>query len=79
MVVLVSAEKSADSLMRVPLYVTSCLSVFKMISLTFDILIITCLGVGLPGLILFRTLCATSSWMAVSFPRLEVFRRYFFK
>ena len=38
----VSAEKSVDSFMRIPLYVTSCfsLAVFKMTCLTFDILII---------------------------------------
>ena len=47
----VSAEKSVDSFMRIPLYVTSCfsLAVFKILSLTFDILITMCLCMDLFG------------------------------
>ena len=46
----VCAERSADSFMRVPLYRASfSLTAFKIISLslTFDILVTMCLGVGL--------------------------------
>ena len=54
----VSAEKSADSLMGFPLYVTCCLSLAALrilcLSLILDILIIMCLGVGLSGFILFH-------------------------
>ena len=51
----VSAEKSAGSLMGVPLHVTRCFSLaaLKMLSLTFDISIRMCLGVFLFGFILF--------------------------
>ena len=49
----VSFEKSADSLMRPPLWVTNCssLAVFKILTLnsTFGILILMCFGVGLFG------------------------------
>ena len=43
----VSFEKSADSLMGTPLYVTNCFSpaAFKILSLTFGILVMMCLGV----------------------------------
>ena len=48
----VSAEKAVDDLGRVPLYVTSSplLTAFKVLSLalSFDMLIILCLGVGTP-------------------------------
>lgn len=45
----VSAEKSTDTLVGVPLYITNCFShaAFNIISLTFGILIIMCLRVGL--------------------------------
>ena len=56
----ISAEKSANSLMGVPLYVICCsfLHAFNILSLSliFAILITMCLGVVLFGLILFRTL-----------------------
>ena len=73
-----SAEKSADSLMGVPFYVTCCfpLSAFNILSLylIFAILITMCLGVFLFGLILYGTLCASWTWMSVSFSRLEKFQ-----
>ena len=73
----VSAEKSAYNVMGVFLHVTSCfsLTVFKILSLSlvFAILIIMCLGVDLFGFILFGTLCASSTWMSVSFSRLGKF------
>ena len=53
-------EKSADSLMGTPLYITNffSLSAFKILSLslTFSILIMMCLGVGLFASVLFETL-----------------------
>ena len=49
----VSVEKSAESLMGIPLYVTNCfcLDAFTILSLslTFNNVIIMCLGVGLFG------------------------------
>ena len=45
------AEKEADSIMGIPLYMTFCLSLdaFRILSLslTYAILIMICLGVGL--------------------------------
>ena len=59
------------------LYVTSCFSLaaFKILSLLlfFTNLITTCLSVDLFGFILFGTLCASWTWMSVSFPRLGKF------
>lgn len=54
----VSAEESADSIMVVPLYFTSCFSLtaFKILFLTVDSLIM-CFGVDLFGCILFGTFC----------------------
>ena len=70
----VSAEKSAHSLIGVPLYITCCFSLtaFNILSLflIFAILNTACLGVILFRLILFRILCAFWFWMSVSFPRL---------
>ena len=67
----VSAERSADNLMGVPLYMILCFSIVAVrilsLSLTFAILIITCLGVGLFGFIFFGTLCAFCTWISVSF------------
>ena len=53
-----SFEKSTDSLMGTPVQVTLCLSLaaFKIFSLTFGILIMTCLGVVLFWCNLFGTL-----------------------
>ena len=79
----VSPEKSAYRLMGVPLYVTSCfyLDAFNVVSLSlsFDILIIMCLDVGLFGFLLFGTLGLLE--LDVSFlPQVkETFSHYFFK
>ena len=55
----VSAEKSADSLMAVPLYITSCFSLaaFKSLSLFVVMLITVRLGVDFFGFFLLGTLC----------------------
>ena len=60
--------------MGVPLYVTSLfpLAAFKIISLTFHILIVMCLTVSLFRFILFGTLCFLD-FESVSFARLEEF------
>ena len=68
----VSAEKSDDSLMGAPLYITDfSLSAFnsREKSLTFDILIIVCLGVGQFRLF-FLGIFASWNWIPVSFTRL---------
>ena len=68
----VSAEKSAVNLMGVPLYVICCsyLAAFNnfSLSLIFANLITMCLGVFLLGFILYGTLCASWTWVPVSFP-----------
>ena len=73
----VSAEKSADTLMGVPLHITCyfSLAAFKILSLSliFAILITMCLGVFHFGLILFGTLCSSWTWMSVSFLNLGKF------
>ena len=73
----VSTEKSADSLLGVPFYITCCFSLaaFNILSLSliFVTLITMCLGVVLFGLILFGTLCVSWTWMSVSFPSLGTF------
>ena len=70
----VSAIKSDDSLMGVPLYVTCCffLAAFNILSLSLIFVTSTtvCLGVFLFGLILFGTLCNSCTWVSVSFPKL---------
>ena len=55
----VSAEKSANSLMVVPLYMTIyfSLAAFRILSLTSAVLIMLCLGVSLLGFFLLGTLC----------------------
>ena len=72
-----SAEKSADSLMGVPLYVICYFSIaaFNILSLflIFVSLITLCLCVFLFGLILYGTLCASQTWMTIFFPRLGKF------
>ena len=69
----ISAEKSAVSLMGVPLYITSCfcLTAFNILSLslTFDILILVCLGVSFSKFIWFATLWVYWIQMSVSFTR----------
>ena len=47
------------------------LAAFKILSPTFDILIITCFDVVLFGFIVFGTVCSSWTWTSVSFPRLE--------
>ena len=79
----VSIEKSAASLIRAPLYVTSCFSLgaFKILSLscTIAVLIMVCLEVGLFGLLLIRTLCFLDLYDFFSHQIREVFHYYFFK
>ena len=73
----VSVEISADSLMGAPLQVTNCFSLaaFKILSLslTFCILIMMCLAVGLFGSILFGTICTSWTYMSISFTTLGKF------
>ena len=71
----VSIEKSADNLMRdnlPPLYITNCFSLaaseILSLSLTFGILIIMYLGVGLCGFILLGTLCTSQACMLFPLP-----------
>ena len=72
----VSAEKSADNLMGIPLYVVCCFSLvaFNIFSfyLIFVSLINMCFGL-LFGCILDGTLCTSWSWVTVSFPTLGKF------
>lgn len=71
----ISAEKSSDSHMAVPLYIKSCFSpsAFNTLGLKVYILSIICLVVDLFGFIFFRILCASWIWMCILFPRLEKF------
>ena len=66
----VSAEKPAYSIMGVLFYERSCFSLAAFqslsLSLTFDVLIVMCLGVVLFGFTLFGLLWA--SWTWVLFP-----------
>ena len=55
------------------------LAVFKILSLTSDILIITYLGVDLFGFILFGTLCVLDFSVCFLPQVREVFSHYFFK
>ena len=70
----VSFEKSADSLMGILLQVTNYFSfaAFKILSLslTFGILIMMCLAVGLFGFILFGTLSTSWTCMFIYFTKL---------
>ena len=72
-----SAEKSVVYLMGVPLYVICHFSLVAFsnfsLSLIFVNLITVCLGVFLLGFILPGTLCASWTWVTVSFPRLGKF------
>ena len=73
----VSVEKSANSLMGPSSQITNCFSLvaFKILtlSLIFDIFILMCLGVGLFGLILFWTVCASWTYMSIFLTRLGKF------
>ena len=75
----VSAEKSAVNLMGVPLYVICRVSLVAFnnfsLSLIFVRLITMCLGMFLLGVILPGTLCASWTWVAISFPMLGKFLR----
>jgi len=74
----VSVEKSADQLMGVPLYVIFHFPrvAFNILSLSliFVSLITMCLGVFLFRLILPGTLCASWTWLTISFPVLGKFQ-----
>ena len=68
----VSAERSAVKHMGFPWYVTCCFSLaaFNILSLclVFVSLISMCLGLFLLGFILYGTLCASWTWLTISFP-----------
>ena len=68
----VSVEKSDDSLMEVPWYVICCFSLVGLnilsLSLIFVSLITMCLPVYLLKFILPMTLCASWTWLTISFP-----------
>ena len=70
----VSAERSAIKHMVFPLYITCCFSLagFNILSLYLVCvnLISMCLGVFLLGFILYGTLCASWTWLAISFSML---------
>ena len=63
--------------MRFPLYVTCCFSLaaFNILSLclVFFSLISMCLGVFLLGFVLYGTLCASWTWLTISFSMLGKF------
>ena len=71
----VSAEKSANSLMVVPLYMTIyfSLAAFRILSLTSAVLIMLCLGVSLLGFFLLGTLCDSCIRVSVSLFRFVKF------
>ena len=74
----VSVEKSADSLMGVPLYVICCFSLVAYnifsLSLIFVSLITMCLGMRhLLEFIFPGTLCASWTWLTISF---STFRKF---
>ena len=79
----VSSEKSADSLMETHLQVTNLFSLaaFKILSLslTFGILIMICLGVGLFASMWFGTLCASWTCMSIPSPNYGSFLSLFFQ
>ena len=70
----VSAERSAVKHMGFPLYVTCCFSLaafnIHSLCLAFVSLISMCLGMFLLGFILYGTLCASWTWLTVSFSML---------
>ena len=76
----VSAEKLADSLMNIPLYVTSWFPIiFKILflPLIFGILIFALAWTSFSSSYL--RLCTSWTWVSVSFPRLGNFSFVFFK
>ena len=62
--------------MELPLFVALCFSLapFRILSLTFAILIIIYLGVDLLRFILFEILCASCTWISVSFFKFRKFQ-----
>ena len=79
----VSAERSAVKHMEFPSYVTYCFSLaaFDILSLclVFVSLISMCLGIFLLGFILYGTLHASWTWLAISFPTMGKFSTIIFK
>lgn len=73
----ISVGRSAYSLMRVPLYVTSLFSLDTLkilsLSLTIDNLIVMCLSVALLRFNLFGVLWASWIWISISLSRFEKF------
>ena len=71
----ISVEKLADNLMGVSLYVICCFSLvaFNILPLIVIILITRCLGLFLLGIIPPGTLCASWTWLTISFPTLGKF------
>ena len=73
----VSAEISDESLMGVPLYVICGFSFVALRVLSFSLIFVILITVGLVvflfDLILYGTLCASWTWITVSFPRLGRF------
>ena len=73
----VSTGRSAVNLMGIPLCVVCCFSraAFNIFSLylIFDSLINICLGVFHLGFFLYGTLCASWTWLTISFPILGKF------
>ena len=72
----IPAEKSADNLVGIPLYVIYCISLaaFNISSLSLIVSLITkCLGMFLLGFALPGTLCTSSTWVTVSFSMLRKF------
>ena len=73
----VSAERSAVKHKGFPLYVTCCFSLaaFHILSLCLVFVTLTsmCLGVFLLGGILYGTLCASWTWLTISFSMLGKF------
>ena len=72
----VSAAKLAVSFWKFLVYyalLSFCYSYIFSLSLIFVILVTICLGVFLLGLILHGTLCASWTWVTLSFPRLGNF------
>ena len=74
----VSPERSAVKHMRFPLYVMCCFSLaaFNILSLYLDFvsLISICLGLFLLGFILYGILCASWTWLTISFSMLGNFQ-----
>ena len=73
-----SAEKSAVNLMGIPLYVICCFSLVAFNNFSLPLIFVSqitvCLGVFLLGFILPGNLCASWTWVAISFPMLGNFR-----